>query len=79
MKPIEVKVKDIMSACEATYQAGLRDGVRYSADVLEACKKEMIKRHGETVVTEFCETINQALRDQANLIHAKLEAEDRKP
>ena len=79
MKPVEVKVKDIMSACEATYQAGLRDGVRYSADVLEACKKEMIKRHGETVVTEFCEMINQTLRDQANLIHAKLEAKDRQP
>jgi hypothetical protein len=76
---VEVQPKDIMSACEATYQAGLRDGVRYSADVLEACKKEMIKRHGETVVTEFCDIVKRALQDQASLIHAKLEAEDRQP
>ena len=76
---VQVQPKEIMAACEATYQAGLRDGVRYSADVLEACKKEIIKRHGETVLTEFCDIAKRVLQDHASLIHAKLEAEDCKP
>ena len=76
---VEVQPKEIMAACEATYHAGLRDGVRYSADVLEACKKEMAKRHGETLVTEFCDIVKRALQDQASLIHAKLETKDREP
>ena len=38
-----------------------------------------MKRHGATVVAEFSDTVKQALQDQANLIHAKLEAKDREP
>lgn len=76
---VKVEPKEIMATCEATYQAGVRDGVRYSADVVEGCRKEMMKRHGGTVVTEFCDILNQTLRNQADLIHAKLEAKEVKP
>jgi hypothetical protein len=80
MKPVEVKVKDIVSACEASYDAGVRDGVRYSANVLDALGKEIMKKHNDaSVLVDFCNTVKQAFEDQANLIHAKLEEKDREP
>lgn len=77
---VKVTPKEIMATCEATYQAGVRDGVRYSADVLEALKKEIAQKHNaSSVLVDFCDTVKRVLQDQANLIHATLEAKEVTP
>ena len=78
MRPVEVKVKDIMSACEATYNAGVRDGVRLAGDILKGCAASITAQENAQIIG-FSKMIAKALHEMADEIHAKLEEKDREP
>lgn len=76
MTSVEVKVKDIMDVSETTYQAGMRDGIRMSGDILTRCVAKITAQQGQSTLVEFGETVAKVLHELADEIHAKL---DQKP
>lgn len=78
MKPVEIKVKDLMDLSNSTYNAGVRDGVRLAADVLKGCAAKVAAKSDSEIV-EFSEMVAKVLHEMADEIHAKLEEKDRQP